>query len=174
MSDQPQKPQITRESIEAFRVGAYRCHHTTLSATAVREGLSEALPLLTAPLVAELETEQKLVPALEGRLGTRRGELEEARDKLERLTKSLEVISEAHYGAPGLREIAELTLANEKYRAAALDSSEPTEEGHAYLSTACRHGLHDRCRKTCKFCGTACLCSCHTEPSVDTGGGDRG
>jgi hypothetical protein len=32
---------------------------------------------------------------------------------------------------------------------------------HIYLSTACHHGLHDRCRKECKFCAVRCLCSCH-------------
>lgn len=34
---------------------------------------------------------------------------------------------------------------------------------HAYLSTACLHGLHARCRLTCKFCGVMCSCGCgHT------------
>src|SRR5438105_1997448 len=32
---------------------------------------------------------------------------------------------------------------------------------HDYLSTACYHGLHERCRKTCKFCDTSCRCLCH-------------
>lgn len=35
---------------------------------------------------------------------------------------------------------------------------------HGYLSTACEHELHDRCRLTCKFCSTACYCSCHGHP----------
>jgi hypothetical protein len=35
----------------------------------------------------------------------------------------------------------------------------PTE--HRYLSTACLHGLHDRCRRTCKFCNAPCQCTCH-------------
>jgi hypothetical protein len=29
---------------------------------------------------------------------------------------------------------------------------------HHYLSTACQHGLHDQCRKACKFCGALCAC----------------
>ena len=29
---------------------------------------------------------------------------------------------------------------------------------HHYVSTACAHGLHSRCRSTCKFCATACEC----------------
>jgi hypothetical protein len=38
---------------------------------------------------------------------------------------------------------------------------------HQYVSTACQHELHDRCRKTCKFCAVACGCSCHAgEDSV--------
>lgn len=37
--------------------------------------------------------------------------------------------------------------------------SEPTE--HRYNSTACLHGLHVRCRKTCKFCSAPCACPCH-------------
>lgn len=36
---------------------------------------------------------------------------------------------------------------------------------HDYLSTACFHGLHDRCRKSCKFCGTNCKCYCHDAAS---------
>ena len=32
---------------------------------------------------------------------------------------------------------------------------------HDYLSTACHHDLHDRCRKECKFCATPCKCPCH-------------
>lgn len=35
----------------------------------------------------------------------------------------------------------------------------PKEE-HVYISTACYHGLHDRCRQSCKFCSTPCQCSC--------------
>jgi hypothetical protein len=34
---------------------------------------------------------------------------------------------------------------------------------HDYLSTACLHGLHDRCRLVCKFCAAACRCGCHGE-----------
>lgn len=35
---------------------------------------------------------------------------------------------------------------------------------HRYVSTACLHGLHSRCRDTCKFCGEPCHCTaleCH-------------
>lgn len=32
---------------------------------------------------------------------------------------------------------------------------------HAYVSTACHHGLHDQCRRRCKFCEIACSCPCH-------------
>ncbi len=35
---------------------------------------------------------------------------------------------------------------------------------HVYVSTACQHGLHDRCRQQCKFCETPCLCDCHRTP----------
>jgi hypothetical protein len=34
---------------------------------------------------------------------------------------------------------------------------------HDYLSTACSHGLHDRCRRTCKFCRAPCRCGCHAD-----------
>lgn len=45
---------------------------------------------------------------------------------------------------------------------AALASSSPAE-GHVYTSTACQHGLHDRCRRECKYCQAACNCPCgHT------------
>ena len=33
---------------------------------------------------------------------------------------------------------------------------------HVYTSTACQHGLHDQCRRTCKFCDAHCRCNCHT------------
>lgn len=46
-----------------------------------------------------------------------------------------------------------------------LDTAENQDQSalseHDYLSTACHHGLHQRCRKTCKFCETECRCSCH-------------
>lgn len=32
---------------------------------------------------------------------------------------------------------------------------------HEYVSTACLHGLHDECRRTCKFCPAACSCPHH-------------
>jgi hypothetical protein len=40
----------------------------------------------------------------------------------------------------------------------------PVESGHIYLSTACLHGLHDKCREWCKYCGNKCVCmvpECH-------------
>jgi hypothetical protein len=37
-----------------------------------------------------------------------------------------------------------------------------------YLSTACDHGLHDRCRISCKFCGSYCVCrDCDHDPEPD-------
>ena len=36
------------------------------------------------------------------------------------------------------------------------------EPAHVYLSTACLHGFHDRCRMKCKFCQADCFCQCHT------------
>jgi hypothetical protein len=33
---------------------------------------------------------------------------------------------------------------------------------HRYLSTACYHREHVRCRLTCKFCETPCICDCHS------------
>lgn len=43
-----------------------------------------------------------------------------------------------------------------------------TPPAHVYTSTACQHGLHDRCRQNCKFCGTPCLCACgHVDTSAE-------
>ena len=42
----------------------------------------------------------------------------------------------------------------------------PPEE-HWYLSTACHHLLHDKCRLTCKFCPEPCSCTCHQSPETD-------
>lgn len=52
------------------------------------------------------------------------------------------------------------------------------QSGHRYLSTGCRHGEHGYCQSNtgsqgdklpaqCKFCGSKCVCSCHT-PGVIT------
>jgi hypothetical protein len=32
---------------------------------------------------------------------------------------------------------------------------------HLYVSTACQHGEHGQCRRTCKFCPAFCRCECH-------------
>lgn len=32
---------------------------------------------------------------------------------------------------------------------------------HAYVSTACVHEQHVRCRRVCKFCPAECACECH-------------
>ena len=32
---------------------------------------------------------------------------------------------------------------------------------HDYLSTACYHAHHERCRRKCKFCAAKCRCACH-------------
>lgn len=55
-----------------------------------------------------------------------------------------------------------------KRKAALYDAmvATPDPAAHAYTSTACYHGLHDRCRRECKFCSVACACSCHEEPTV--------
>lgn len=45
---------------------------------------------------------------------------------------------------------------------AAIDAAIPKPPPHDYTSTACQHKLHGDCRKTCKFCGVACACTCHT------------
>jgi hypothetical protein len=34
---------------------------------------------------------------------------------------------------------------------------------HAYLSTACLHREHGKCRRVCKYCPSECQCSCHRE-----------
>lgn len=36
-----------------------------------------------------------------------------------------------------------------------------------YFSTYCIHGLHDRCRLTCKHCDRSCRCDCHQEGRTD-------
>lgn len=44
-----------------------------------------------------------------------------------------------------------------------------TRERHDYVSTACHHDLHDRCRKVCKFCDVPCGCRCHlSTPARET------
>lgn len=36
-----------------------------------------------------------------------------------------------------------------------------------YFSTYCIHGLHERCRLTCKHCEKPCLCRCHRAAHID-------
>lgn len=43
----------------------------------------------------------------------------------------------------------------------ALSARHPNAEPHHYMATGCLHGLHGDCRRTCKFCGTLCVCRCH-------------
>ncbi len=42
-----------------------------------------------------------------------------------------------------------------------------TFNGH-YTSTACHHGLHERCREVCKHCDERCRCVCHTLTPVES------
>lgn len=34
-------------------------------------------------------------------------------------------------------------------------------ETHSYISTACLHQLHRKCRVKCKWCEARCICDCH-------------
>ena len=34
---------------------------------------------------------------------------------------------------------------------------------HDYVSTACLHELHEKCRQICKYCSDPCGCPCHAE-----------
>ena len=38
---------------------------------------------------------------------------------------------------------------------------------HDYTSTACIHGVHNRCRQQCKFCSVKCGCICHAMQQLD-------
>jgi len=40
------------------------------------------------------------------------------------------------------------------------------QDGHDYTSTACQHGLHERCRRSCKYCGSPCACNCHVAVAI--------
>lgn len=42
-----------------------------------------------------------------------------------------------------------------------VEQDEPTPVPHDYLSTACVHDLHNRCRQRCKYCWVPCNCPCH-------------
>jgi len=52
------------------------------------------------------------------------------------------------------------SLAQEMKDVEALMGGSPA--AHVYASTACRHGLHERCRESCKFCCAACCYGCHS------------
>ncbi len=36
-----------------------------------------------------------------------------------------------------------------------------TFNAHSYISTACHHDSHSKCRLHCKFCRSLCECPCH-------------
>jgi hypothetical protein len=40
-------------------------------------------------------------------------------------------------------------------------------EQHHYISTACQHGIHTRCARTCKFCDAPCRCGCDHDERDD-------
>ncbi len=40
---------------------------------------------------------------------------------------------------------------------------------HLYLSTACYHELHSKCRLVCKYCGEDCICPCHVRKHDSAG-----
>ena len=66
-----------------------------------------------------------------------------------------------------------LNMEDQIYAAVEAILAMPTQshegETHSYTSTACFHGLHDRCRRTCKFCGVGCNCSCGHPDRADEG-----
>lgn len=43
----------------------------------------------------------------------------------------------------------------------------------AYVSTACQHGFHERCRLQCKFCPSACGCPRHGDATAACGAPDH-
>lgn len=72
-------------------------------------------------------------------------------------------------GVAALIEKYRLTRSEPAYARFRLDAAAQLAEAlikeidahpHVYLSTACLHELHARCRLTCKFCGIACSCEC--------------
>lgn len=63
------------------------------------------------------------------------------------------------------KKLAELRTAHEN-PSEAIVTDTPMEKlsndiKHKYISTACQHDLHTRCRRVCKFCEARCLCWCH-------------
>lgn len=63
--------------------------------------------------------------------------------------------------SPDEHRLAEAVIA----LSAALDATQH------YISTACYHELHDKCRKVCKFGKEACRCKCHATqiPTLNPG-----
>lgn len=43
------------------------------------------------------------------------------------------------------------------------EAQQESQPAHHYTSTACQHGIHDQCRRECKFCSASCACSCHKQ-----------
>jgi hypothetical protein len=46
-------------------------------------------------------------------------------------------------------------------------------ETHLYISTACQHALHDRCRERCKFCDAKCQCTQCSHSALAQPSGER-
>lgn len=102
-----------------------------------------------------------------GRLEAQRNELREERDVAGRvLAEILVAVQPAeHYDHVDVGAlvpmVAALVVERNKMRAKLRHAD--VQNGSQYLSTACIHELHDRCRLECKFCGDACRCACHQE-----------
>lgn len=61
-----------------------------------------------------------------------------------------------------LRDLLEALSRHQQLDAVVAPTSDTNgAAAHVYVSTACHHGLHDRCRQSCKFCAVACACPCH-------------
>ena len=50
--------------------------------------------------------------------------------------------------------------------------AEMSHRCHIYVSTACQHEhedpeLHKLCRRTCKWCGSGCVCPRHARENLD-------
>lgn len=83
--------------------------------------------------------------------------------RVQPLLDAMRALREAESASPYLGAPSELVA----FIAAADAFEAGTPAGHDYVSTACQHDLHARCRRVCKFCDVACRCDCGHPDTAD-------
>jgi hypothetical protein len=93
-------------------------------------------------------------------LRTRLANVKQAKSRLfARIIASADLLDRPFSNAPDQSPWTRLKRDMHALNAALREGADPA---HAYISTACLHEEHEKCRLTCKFCEAPCGCLHHT------------